>query len=165
LRRQSQPEFTPEGAIGALESLAGRQIAAFVVSVNAGGEPISPCRRLFITQPGVEPILRARAEQAGARVLDGHELIGLTQDHDGLTATIRDVDTSAERRIHVQYLVGADGPHSKTRELLGIPVDGRGAFSNSLTIYFRADVAQLMAGRNLSVMYIINQTLSGFMRL
>jgi 2-polyprenyl-6-methoxyphenol hydroxylase-like FAD-dependent oxidoreductase len=165
VRRQSEREFTPEGAIVALESLAGKQIAAFVPSLNEGVEAVSPCRRLFITQPGLEPILRARAEQAGARVLDGHELIGLTQDHDGLTATIRDVDTRGQRQLRVQYLVGADGPHSKTRELLGIPMDGRGSFSNSLTIYFRADVAQLMAGRNLSVMYIINQTLSGFMRL
>ncbi len=165
VQHQSEREFTPEGAIVALESLAGKQIAAFVPSLNEGVEALSPCRRLFITQPGLEPILRARAEAAGARFLDGWELAGFTQDRDGITATVKDGGSGAERRLRARYLIGADGARSRTRELLGIPVDGRGTFSNSLTIYFRADVARLMAGRNLSVMYIINPTLSGFVRL
>jgi len=165
VRRQSEREFTPEGAIVALESLAGKQIAAFIPSLNEGVEALSPSRRLFITQPGLEPILRARAEQAGATVLDGTELIAVAQDADGVTATVRDVDSGVERALRASYLVGADGPHSKTRELLGIPFDGRGVFSNSMTIYFHADVAKLMAGRNLNVMYIINAAMSGFIRL
>jgi len=165
VRRQSEREFTPEGAIVALESLAGEQIAAFIPSLNEGVEALSPSRRLFITQPGLEPILRARAERAGAKVMDGTELVALAQDEDGVTATVRDVDSNVERQLRAQYVIGADGPHSKTRELLGIPFDGRGVFSNSITIYFHADVAKLMSGRNFSVMYIINPTLSGFIRL
>jgi 2-polyprenyl-6-methoxyphenol hydroxylase-like FAD-dependent oxidoreductase len=165
VRRQSEREFTPEGAIVALESLAGKQIAAFIPSLNEGVEALSPTRRLFITQPGLEPILRARAEQAGAKVMDGTELVALAQDGDGVTATVRDVDSGAEQKLRAKYVVGADGPHSKTRELLGIPFDGRGVFSNSITIYFHADVARLMTGRNMSVMYIINPALSGFIRL
>ena len=166
MRRQSpEREFTPEGAIVALESLAGKQIAAFIPSLNEGVEALSPTRRLFITQPGLEPILRARAEKAGAKVMDGTELVALTQDADGVTATVRDVDSGLEQPLCAKYVVGADGPHSKTRELLGIPFYGRGVFSNSITIYFYADVAKLMIGRNMSVMYIINPDLSGFIRL
>ena len=165
VRRQSELEFTPEGAIVALESLAGKQIAAYIPSLNESVEALSPSRRLFITQPGLEPILRARAEQAGAKVMDGTELVALAQDRDGVTATVRDVDSGLERRLRAKYVVGADGPHSKTRELLTIPFDGRGVFSNSITIYFHADVAKLMSGRNFSVMYIINPALSGFVRL
>jgi 2-polyprenyl-6-methoxyphenol hydroxylase-like FAD-dependent oxidoreductase len=165
VRRQSELEFTPEGAIVALESLAGKQIAAYIPSLNESVEALSPSRRLFITQPGLEPILRARAEQAGAKVMDGTELVALAQDRDGVTATVRDIDSGLERRLRAKYVVGADGPHSKTRELLTIPFDGRGVFSNSITIYFHADVAKLMSGRNFSVMYIINPALSGFIRL
>ena len=165
VRRQSEREFTPEGAIVALESLAGKQTAAFIPSLNEGVEALSPSRRLFITQPGLEPILRARAEQAGAKVMDGTELVALTQDRDGVTATVRDVDSGLEQALRAEFVVGADGPHSKTRELLTIPFDGRGVFSNSITIYFHADVANLMSGRNFSVMYIVNPALSGFMRL
>jgi 2-polyprenyl-6-methoxyphenol hydroxylase-like FAD-dependent oxidoreductase len=165
VRRQSQKEFMPEGAIVALESLAGKQIAAFIPSLNEGVEALSPCRRLFITQPGLEPILRKRAERAGARVLDGLEVIGVEQDADSVTVVARDVDSGRESRLTGRYLLGADGAHSKVRELMNIPFEGRGVFSNSITIYFRADVARLMEGRNLSVMYIINPTLSGFIRL
>ena len=165
VRAQSEREFMPEGAIVALELLAGKQIAAFIPSLNEGVEALSPSRRLFITQPGLEPILRNRAAKAGAKVLDGTELIGIEQDHDGVTATVKDSESGDERGLRACYLVGADSAHSRTRELCGIPFDGRGVFSNSITIYFHADVERLMVGRNLSVMYIINPTLSGFIRL
>ena len=165
VRAQSEKEFMPEGAIVALESLAGKQIAAFIPSLNEGVEALSPCRRLFITQPGLEPILRTRAERAGARVVDGLEVIGVDQDDDSVTVVARDIDSRSERRFIGRYLLGADGAHSRVRELLNIPFDGRGVFSNSITIYFHADVARLMEGRNLSVMYIVNPALSGFIRL
>ena len=42
VRAQSEKEFTPEGAIVALESLAGKQIAAFIPSLNEGVEALSP---------------------------------------------------------------------------------------------------------------------------
>ena len=95
---------------------------------------------------------------------DGCELVGLAQDADGVTATVRDVDTGAQSRIRAQYLVGADGAHSKVRELLGIPLDGRGIFSNSMTIYFHADVWPQLGGKPLSVIYINNSVFGGFFR-
>ncbi|MET0878387.1 MAG: FAD-dependent monooxygenase, partial [Tardiphaga sp.] len=120
VRRQSEEEFLPEGAIVAMDSLAGRKLADIIGSLNAGVEALSPCRRLFITQPGLEPILRRRARQAGAQVLEGHEIVALRQDAAGVTVTVRDVDSGAERALSGQYLVGADGAHSKVRELLGV---------------------------------------------
>ncbi len=165
VKAQSLKEFEPEGSVAAFDTLAGKQIAAFVPSLNEGVAAVSPSRRLFITQPGLEPILRRRAEKAGARVQDGTEIVGIDQDADGVTATVKDVDTHKDSKIRAKYLVGADGAHSAVRDLLKIPFDGRGVFSNSITIYFQADVAKLMAGRNVSVQYILNPRLSGFFRL
>ena len=165
VRRQSEEEFLPEGAIVAMDSLAGRKLADIIGSLNAGVEALSPCRRLFITQPGLEPILRRRARQAGAQVLEGHEIVALRQHAAGVTVTVKDVDSGAERMLSGRYLVGADGAHSKVRELLGIPFDGRGVFSNSITIYFNADLAPQMAGKPLSVIYINNPAFGGFFRL
>jgi 2-polyprenyl-6-methoxyphenol hydroxylase-like FAD-dependent oxidoreductase len=165
VRRQSLKEFEPEGAVVLMDSLAGKQIAGFIPSLNEGVDALSPCRRLFITQPGLEPILRARAEQAGARVMEGTEVIGIEQDGSSITATVKELDTGTERRLRAKYLVGADGAHSKVRELAGIEFDGRGVFSNSITIYFHAPVAPLLVGKNLSVIYVTNSVLAGFFRL
>jgi 2-polyprenyl-6-methoxyphenol hydroxylase-like FAD-dependent oxidoreductase len=165
VRRQALKEFAPEGAIVLMDCLAGKQLAGLIPSLNEGVDELSPCRRLFITQPGLEPILRARAEQAGAEVLEGMEVVGIEQDVDGVTATVKDVETGRQRRVRAKYLIGTDGAHSKVRELLGIEFDGRGVFSNSITIYFHAPLAPLLVGKNLSVIYVKNSELSGFFRL
>jgi len=166
VRRRSMEEFEPEGAVVMVETLAGHNVLDVIPGLNVGVDALSPCRRLFITQPGLEPILRARAERAGARVLAGTAVVGLVQDARGVVATVRDVATGRERRLRAKYLVGADGAHSKVRELLGIELDGRGVFSNSITIYFRAPMAPLLTGRKaMSVIYVKNAELSGFIRL
>ena len=165
VREQSDKEFEPEGAIVLMDTLAGKVLAGLIPSLNEGVEALSPCRRLFVTQPGLEPILRARAEQAGASVIEGNEVVGVSQDSDGVTATIRDVASGDERQIRAKYLIGADGAHSKVRDLLGIEFDGRGVFSNAITIYFHAPLAQYVVGKALSVIYVKNPELSGFFRM
>src|SRR5262245_17231693 len=154
VKAQSEREFLPEGAIVMMDNLSGRKLADIIGSLNEGVEAVSPCRRLFVSQPGLEPILRARAEQAGAAVIEGSEVVGITQDADGVTATIRDVETGDESRLRAKYLIGTDGAHSKVRELLGIEFDGRGVFSNAITIYFHAPLAELVVGKALSVIYV-----------
>src|SRR4029079_19308933 len=101
----------------------------------------------------------------GARVIDGHEVVRVEQDAGGVTLTERDADSGAERTFRGKYLIGADGAHSAVRDLLGIPVDGRGVFSNSVTIYFTADLSPQLGGKPLSVIYINNPTLGGFFRM
>ena len=76
-----------------------------------------------------------------------------------------DVDSGDEHTRRARYLVAADGAHSTVRDLLGIPVDGRGVFSNSITIYFTADLWPQMGGKPLSVIYINNPVFGGFFRL
>lgn len=165
VRAKSLEEFEPEGSIVMMDTLAGKVLAEFVPTLNAGVDAFSPCRRLFVTQPGLEPILRRRAEAAGARVLSGHEVVAFTQDASGVTTTVKNLETAEEQVIRSKYLVGADGAHSRVRELAGIEFDGRGVFSNSVTVYFKAPLAPLMAGKNFSVTYVKNARLSGFFRL
>jgi 2-polyprenyl-6-methoxyphenol hydroxylase-like FAD-dependent oxidoreductase len=165
VKHRSEEDFLPEGAIIAMDSLSGRKLADIIGSLNAGVEALSPCRRLFISQPSLEPILRRRAKEAGAQVLEGHSVVSVEQHASGVSVTVKDMESGEEQQLHASYLVGADGAHSVVRELLGIPLDGRGVFSNSITIYFTADLSPQLGGKPLSVIYINNPVFGGFMRM
>jgi 2-polyprenyl-6-methoxyphenol hydroxylase-like FAD-dependent oxidoreductase len=165
VRIQSEKDFVPEGAIIAMDSLSGRKLADIIPGLNVGvDDRLTPIRRMFINQPSLERILRTRADEVGAEVRSGQELVGFTEDTTGITATVRDIDTGERSDIRARYLVGADGAHSKVRELLGIPLDGRGIFSHSMTIYFHADVWPQLGDKPLSVIYINNSVFGGFFR-
>lgn len=165
VREGSAKDFVPEGAIVAMESVSGRKLADIMPSLNQGVEALSPCRRLYLNQPSLEPILRERAQAAGATVFQGAEVIGVRQDADGVTVTVRNVDSGCERQLRGRYLIAADGGHSNVRELLQIPYEGRGSFSNSLTIYFRADLSPWIADNAWSIIYVSNPVLAGFFRM
>jgi 2-polyprenyl-6-methoxyphenol hydroxylase-like FAD-dependent oxidoreductase len=163
--RKSDEQFDQDGAVMSVETLTGREIAYFIPNLNEGVRDVSPTMRVFITQSLLEPLLKARAEELGARLRFGTEMVSFEQDADGVTALIRDRDSGKTSTVHARYLVGADGPRSVIRQNLGISMRGRGVFSNSATIYFRANVAPLLRGRNLSIIMVVNPTLRGFFRI
>jgi hypothetical protein len=113
----------------------------------------------------LEPILRERALELGASVRNRTEAVGVDQDDDGVTVTLRDLDSGDERRVRAQYVVAADGNRSPMRARLGIGMRGYGQMSRSITIYFRADCAELLRDRNQGVIYVHNPELRGFFRL
>ncbi len=165
VREQSEKEFVPEGAIIAMDCISGRTLANIIENLNEGVEAVSPCRRLFLNQPSLEPILRARARAVGATVMQGAEVIGVRQDAEGVELAVRSLDGGHDRTLRGRYLIAADGGHSKVREGLGIGYDGRGTFSNSLTIYFRADLSPWIGHNAWSIIYVNNPTLGGFFRM
>lgn len=154
VEQAAEREFVQDGAINAVDSLGGRELASFYRNVNEGVEALSPARRIFITQIGLEPVLRARAKELGADLRFSTELASFTQDAGGVDAVIRSRDGGAERRVRARYMIAADGAHSPVRKALGIAMEGRGEFARCATIYFRADVRGLVGGRNLSVVYV-----------
>ena len=165
MREQSARDFVPEGAIIAMDCLAGRKLADIIPNLNEGVEAVSPCRRLFLNQPSLEPILRERAREAGATIIQGAQIIDVRQDSNGVSVTAEYVDGGNMRELRAGYLIAADGGHSKVRECLGIGYEGRGTFSNSLTIYFTADLSPWVGNNAWSVIYVNNPVLRGFFRM
>src|SRR5919204_5990876 len=165
VREASLRTYHPTGGIVSVESLAGRELATYVKELNEGVEGFSPTVRVFINQDALEPIIRERATERGATVVNRTEAIGVEQDDDGVTVTLRDLDAGEERTVRARYVVAADGNRSPMRQRLGIGMEGYGELSRSITIYFRADCAPLLTGRNQGVIYVHNPALRGFFRL
>ncbi|MFJ3406233.1 rifampin monooxygenase [Promicromonospora sp. NPDC090134] len=74
---------------------------------------------LGIPQPVTERLLREHAAELGVEIRYGHEVTGLSQDDDGVTAELAD-----GTRLRSRYLVGCDGGRSTVRKLLGIGFPG-----------------------------------------
>jgi 2-polyprenyl-6-methoxyphenol hydroxylase-like FAD-dependent oxidoreductase len=167
VRRTSREQYPPDGGINNVESLAGREIANYFPNLNAGVDEFSPTVRLFINQDALEPIIRARAAELGARLRYGTECTALEQDADGVTAVLRDLASGTESTVRARYVVAADGNRSPVRDRLGIGMSGHGQLSHSITIYFRAltDLGPLLKDRNQGVHYVTNPLLRGFFRL
>ncbi|MBT2386326.1 FAD-dependent monooxygenase [Streptomyces sp. ISL-11] len=84
---------------------------------------------LVIPQWRTEEILRGRLADYGVEVELGCELVGFTQDDDGVTATLAD-----GRRVRASYLAGCDGGHSPVRKALGVGFEGATEAEESMVV-------------------------------
>jgi geranylgeranyl diphosphate/geranylgeranyl-bacteriochlorophyllide a reductase len=64
--------------------------------------------------------LRERAQHQGAELIHG-TLTGLHVEHEGVTATYRDMQDGEVRSIQAAAVIGADGAYSPTAKFLGLP--------------------------------------------
>ncbi|GGY01394.1 rifampin monooxygenase [Streptomyces hiroshimensis] len=77
---------------------------------------------LAMPQPVTERVLNERALELGAEIRRGCEVVGLSQDSDGVSVELADGTTLRSR-----YLVGCDGGRSTVRKLLGVGFPGEPA--------------------------------------
>ncbi|SET74525.1 FAD-dependent monooxygenase [Geodermatophilus poikilotrophus] len=82
-----------------------------------------PYAHLGLPQYDTERILGAKLASLGVVVERGVELVGFTQDDDGVTAQLRHA-SGEEETTRAQYLVGCDGAHSAVRSGLGLHFEG-----------------------------------------
>lgn len=90
-------------------------------------------------QDQLEPLLRGKAIELGARVHSSTELVSLRQDADGVTVRLLDRWTERLHTVHADYLVAADGWRSPIRRELGIARPGHTLRSSIGVVYELAD--------------------------
>ncbi|WP_409057737.1 FAD-dependent monooxygenase [Streptomyces sp. SYP-A7185] len=81
---------------------------------------------LVLPQYEVEKVLERRAIAAGVDFRYESEVVGLTQDADGVRVEVRGPG-GASGTHRAAYVVGADGLHSPVREAIGLPFPGKSA--------------------------------------
>ncbi|MEU3861280.1 FAD-dependent monooxygenase [Streptomyces sp. NPDC028722] len=158
---ESARALADNSGIVQLDSLAGHRQREFLPGyLEDGTEDLSPTGWTLCEQDELEPLLRERAEEAGADLRFGHELIAHAQDADGVTATVRDLATDARYTVRARYLVAADGAAGPVRGELGIPRSGRGVLARYLNIHFRADLTEVLGDRRFLMAYVHNADVS-----
>jgi 2-polyprenyl-6-methoxyphenol hydroxylase-like FAD-dependent oxidoreductase len=101
-------------------SVAG--LKAQIAVTHDGTLPLEPYQ--LISQYTLEPLLKSVAETLpSVSVRYGHELLSFTQDANGVTATVKDLQGNVSE-IKALYLVGCDGGASPVRRQLGIKLAG-----------------------------------------
>lgn len=121
--------------------------------------PELPC---LLSQDLLEPLLRRAAADAGADVRFGTELTGFTQSASHVDARLHDRRHDRQYHLRSQYLVGADGAHSRIRDALGITRSGNGFTGRpSVNVYFSADLADVVRGREFNLCQITHPQAPG----
>lgn len=94
---------------------------------------------LMVPQWRTQEVLYARLTELGGKVAFGHELVGLEQDADGVTARFANGSS-----VRARYLVAADGGRSAVRRAVGIGMTGETVDPNPVLV---ADVRITGLGR------------------
>lgn len=124
----------------------GRLIAKQETWGAGGADPewlmASPCRQTNLPQIRLEPILRKHAEaKAPGAIRFGHELIDLVQDDNGVSATVKVVETGETYKVRAQYLLGADGGRTVGNKV-GVELQGMRNILYSVSVHFSADLSK-----------------------
>lgn len=116
----------------------------------------SPYRLTNLPQMRLEPILRRHAEsQTIAHLRFGHELVGLVQDEESVTATIFDRGTERHYEIHAAFVIGADGGRT-VGEAIGAVLEGQRDLVKMVSSHITADLSGLNRDPGVCIFWFIN---------
>ena len=108
---------------------------------NDGTMPAEPPMR--VSQVEIEPVLQRAVLAARVDARWGVALEDLSQDIEGVTATVRTADGATEQ-VRCQYLVGCDGGTSRVRNCLGIRLDGQARVMPRFMTHFRSTATHVL---------------------
>jgi 2,4-dichlorophenol 6-monooxygenase len=106
-------------------------------------------------------VLRAHAEQLNPdRIRFNHELTGLTQDDDGVVATIIDKDEQREYTVRARYLIAADGGRT-VGKLLNVGMSGPRDLMKMISIHLTADLSPWTRDDGVLIRWLVNPDFGG----
>ena len=143
----------------------GRQIGA-IESWGAGyADPMyveaSAHRSANLPQIRLEPLLRARAEELNpGGVRFHHELVAVTDQGDGVVATVRNRDDGSEYLVRARYLIGADGGRM-VGGCVGIGMSGQTGLLRMVSVHLSADLSAWARDEDVLIRWMVNPDFGG----
>jgi putative polyketide hydroxylase/tetracenomycin A2 monooxygenase-dioxygenase len=127
-------------------TLCGPELAR---TVDLGwDERLSPTGGTLASQDVVEEeLLEAARSYGDVSVEFATEVVNLVQDAAGVCATARRMESGETAEIRARFAIAAEGASSSTRRTLGIEMDGPGLMAWFASVYYRADLTDLVAHR------------------
>lgn len=93
-----------------------------------------------------EPILKKLAEERNpGKVLFSHEVLGFTEQPDGVLVDVRD-SAGETRTYRAQYLIGADGGKTIGSKI-GVKMEGPTQIVDFVSTHFKADLSEYWDGK------------------
>ena len=118
---------------------------------------VTPTPLRNLSQHRLEPILRDHVAHLAAGVV----WTGATQDHHGVTSTLRDVTTGESTVVTSDYLIAADGAGSRVRVSLDIPMEGPDVLQSFVMIHATADLRHLVCERPATLYWTMDPDAGG----
>jgi 2-polyprenyl-6-methoxyphenol hydroxylase-like FAD-dependent oxidoreductase len=146
-------------------TLYGRTLAVIenAFSGRKCRDPRFPEPAQWVPQYTVEKVLHERiGELPTVQLMSGTALEDASQSAEGVTATVRDLDSGRHRSIRARYLVGADGAKSRVREVIGARMTGEHAFALNYNLILRIpDLDRAPPARRAIMYWLINRESPG----
>jgi 2-polyprenyl-6-methoxyphenol hydroxylase-like FAD-dependent oxidoreductase len=107
-----------------------------------------PAWKSIVAQDAVERELLNAARRFGSTdIRFMTECIGFTQDAEGVTAQVSDLNTGGSSEIRCRYLVACDGAGSQMRKIAGIKMTGIPSLGYWVNDYFQVDLSDFATAR------------------
>jgi 2,4-dichlorophenol 6-monooxygenase len=140
--------------------LHGREIAGRDAWGGGADTPAyavaSRYRSVNLPQLRLEPILKRHAEARGpGQVRFGHELVGLTQDAEGVTATVLDRGAATTYEVRAEFVIGADGGRM-VGEAVGAVLEGQRDLVKMVSTHIEADLRRFGLDPSVCILWFIN---------
>ena len=92
-----------------------------------------------INQIYMEPVLFAHAASIGGlQILNRTEFADFSEGHDGIVATVRNLDSGTASQIHADFIVGCDGARSLVRKAIDANLQGTPIIQRVQSTYIHA---------------------------
>lgn len=116
---------------------------------------VSPCEGVAIAQDVFETVLRQHVASADNATLQlGCEVQTLAPAAEGVDVSLLEHTSGQRATVHAQYVIGADGWRSATRDTLGIKVRGPADLGSHRAITFRADLTPWTGSRPRGIYFL-----------